>query len=400
MYRRITAVALALSMILVACGGEEETTVNAQPTAEPTSTTSTSTTLPPTTTTTLPTITLTGAPEELTQVVADFYAYALGASDETPNAPDAVVSSLTPDDVDIPVGGEASLGTFQGQQLAVVEAESDLFLAVDDGSGWRIVGGEWPSVAAPAYFGVGPRHVVVVGSDARPGQAMEKTRADSIHFVALDGAGSGAVVGLPRDSYVPVPGFGKKKITASLALGGPETMMASFTDLTGLPLEGYVLTGFDGFQQLLGTVLGGVEVNVPMSINDRWAHVALSAGEQMLNGAEALGFARARKTVPGGDFGRSEHQGLILLAAASTVKDMGYRAIPGLMEGAEPHLMTSLTPEQLLTFSAMAISADLESMPNVVTPGRTGSAGGASVVFLAGSVDDLWADLADGRLES
>jgi LCP family protein required for cell wall assembly len=199
---------------------------------------------------------------------------------------------------------------------------------------------------------------------------------------------------------VAVPGFGRKKITASLALGGPDTMMAAFDDLTGLPLEGYVLTGFAGFESLLTSVLGGVEVDVPFSINDRWAHVALSAGKQLLDGAEALGFARARKTVPGGDFGRSAHQGMILLSAAETVQAMGYGSIPGLMELAEEHLTTNLTPEQLLTFSAMAISADLDSLTNVVASGRTGSAAGASVVFLSDSVAALWEDLADGRLES
>jgi anionic cell wall polymer biosynthesis LytR-Cps2A-Psr (LCP) family protein len=176
-------------------------------------------------------------------------------------------------------------------------------------------------------------------------------------------------------------------------------MMATFTDLTGLAFEGYVLTGFAGFQSLVGTVLGGMSVDIPSAINDRWAHVALKAGEQILDGAQALGFARARKTVPGGDLTRSEHQGVILIAAAEAVKEMGYGAIPGLMELSEPHLLTDLTPEQLLTFSAMAISADLDSLSNVVAPGRTGTAGGASVVFLADSVSQLWDDLADGHLE-
>jgi hypothetical protein len=48
----------------------------------------------------------------------------------------------------------------------------------------------------------------------------------------------------------------------------------------------------------------------------------------------------------------------------------------------------------------MAISADLSSISNVVTPGSPGSAGSASVVYLASSVDELFADLADGRLGS
>jgi len=397
MTRRLTSLIAVVALTAVACAGGDETTPNAQPTRPEPSTTTT--TLPPTTTTTVPTLTVSGAPPGLLEVIENFYLYATGSSDAAPLAPDAVVDSIVAREADLPESGSASVATFNEQQIAVAELGDDVFLAVDDGAGWRLVGGMWPSVSTPAYFGVGPRLVAVVGSDARPGEDMERTRADSIHFVGLDGAGGGAVVGLPRDSFVAVPGFGTRKVTGSLALGGPDTMMAAFSGLTGLPFEGYVLTGFAGFQELLGSVLGGVEVDVPLAINDRWAHVALSAGEQMLNGAEALGFARARKTVPGGDFTRSEHQGIILLAAARTVRDMGFGAIPGLMEAAEPHLATNLSPEQLLTFSAMAVAADLDSVSNVVAPGSPGSAGGSSVVFLANSADDLWADLADGTLE-
>lgn len=395
MPKRILAALVVVSLVSVACSAGDATTPNAQPTRA-----DTTTTLPATTTTTRTPVTVADAPPGLATLVDDFYAYATAASSDAPAAPEDLLAVVNPANGDFPRSGAASVATFGGHDVAVVELDSDVVLAVDDGSGWRIVGGEWPSLSIAAYFGNGPRHVAVVGSDARPGQTVDRTRADSIHFVSLDGSGGGAVVGLPRDSFVPVPGLGTMKITGSLARGGPETMMEAFADLTELPLEGYVLTGFAGFEELLGSVLGGVEVEVPFAINDRWAHVALSAGRQMLNGAEALGFARARKTVPGGDFTRSEHQGMILLAAASTVKAMGYRAIPGLMEAAQEHLITDLTPEQLLTFSAMAISADLDSVPNVVAPGSTGTAGGASVVFLADSTQELWADLADGLLDN
>jgi LCP family protein required for cell wall assembly len=397
MFQRTLPTLLALSLLLAACsGGGAEPPVVAHPTLEETTTTST---LAPTTTTTTIPIEIEAAPSELAALVEAFYAYSTGVSPTVPAAPEPLIASIAPSEAEPPTSGKASLGTFKGEQVAVVEMDPDIFLAVDDGSGWRIVGGAWPSLSVPAYFGGAPRLVAVVGSDARPGQTVDRSRADSIHFVALDGVGGGAVVGLPRDSYISIPGVGRRKATSSLATGGPERMMATFTDLTGLAFEGYVLTGFAGFQSLVGTVLGGVSVDIPSAINDRWAHVALKAGEQLLNGAQALGFARARKTVPGGDLTRSEHQGVILIAAAEAVKEMGYGAIPGLMELSEPHLLTDLTPEQLLTFSAMAISADLDSLSNVVAPGRTGTAGGASVVFLADSVSQLWDDLADGHLE-
>lgn len=396
MFRRITPIFLAVAVFASACSAAaEEPTTTSPPTTSTTSTTST--TLPPTTTTTVP-FEVEGATEELTAVIEAFYAYASGESTTAPVAPDPVVESITPGDVDVPRSGTASMAAFNEEALAVVEMGSDLFLTVADGQGWRIVGGEWPSLSVPAYYGPAPRLIAVVGSDARPGETPEATRADSIHFVGLDGAGKGAVVGVPRDSYVPVPGYGRQKITASLALGGPDTMMATFTDLTGLPLEGYVLTGFRGFQNLINDVLGAVSVKVPFTINDRWAKAYLNAGRQDLNGAQALGFARARKTMPAGDFTRSGHQGMILISALAVVQHLGVSAIPQLMEAAEPHIVTNLSTAQLLTFSAMASATDLGAIDNVVAPGSPGRAGSASVVYLSGNVDQLWADLSNGLL--
>jgi len=398
MFRRITPVLLALSVLAAACNGGAEPTATSPPTTTTTSTSTTSTTLPPTTTTTTIPFTVEGAPEALLATLEAFYSYASGESTTAPAAPEEVVAAITPGEVDTPKTGTASVAAFKEQALAVVEMGSDLFLSLDDGEGWRIVGGEWPSLSLPAYYGPTPRLIAVVGSDARPGQTVEATRADSIHFVGLGASGNAAVVGLPRDSYVPVSGYGSQKITNSLSLGGPDTMMATFRDLTGLPLEGYVLTGFRGFQNLINDVLGAVSVKVPFNINDRWAKAYLNAGRQDLNGAQALGFSRARKTVPGGDFTRSEHQGMILISALGVVQHLGVSAIPQLMEAAEPHLSTNLTTEQLLTFSAKAVAADLGAIDNVVAPGSPGRAGSASVVYLSNSVDQLWADLENGYL--
>lgn len=393
MLRRILVIAAALALAIISCTGDA-----IPPDSRPAQSTSPTTSTTVATTTTVP-FTVENAPVNLVSLIEGFYQYATGATNQPPAVTPPVLDRLPIAPAQTPSTGVASIGVFKGSPVAVVEMGDDLLLAVRRESGWEIVGGHWPSLSAPAYYGAGPRLVAVVGSDARPGEDVDRTRADSIHFIGLDGAGGGAVVGLPRDSYVPVPGFGNRKITGSLALGGPDTMLAAFRDLTGLSLEGYLLTGFEGFEQLVDSVLGTVEVTVPFPIDDRWAKANLDAGLQMLDGFDALAFARARKTVPGGDFTRSFHQGEILLGAAKTVKALGYRAIPGLMEGSEQWLITDLDAEQLLTLSAMIISANLGDIPNVVAPGTVGTAGGASVVFLSDEAESIWADLADGRLD-
>ncbi len=391
MQRRTLSILVSLALFSACTAGVAPTTPSSRTTTQATTTTQ------PTTTTTAAFV-VEGAGAELTALVDNFYGFVTAASDTPPTMPAELLASITPLASEAPAAASATGAVFNGQGVAVVEAGNDLLLAVDDGSGWRIVGGEWPDFGIAPFYGVGPRMIAVVGSDARTGEQANETRADSIHFVTLDGSGAGAVVGLPRDSYVTVPGHGTRKITGSLALGGPTVMMESFRNLTGLPLEGYVLTGFNGFTSLIDAVLGGVEVEVPFPINDSAAKASLSAGLQVLNGFDALAFARARKTIPGGDFGRSQHQGDILVAAAQMVRGLGPSAVPGMLQAAEPYFLTDLTPEQLLTFSILVIKANLEEIPNFVAAGSPGRAGAASVVYLADSAYATFEDLQDGRI--
>jgi LCP family protein required for cell wall assembly len=346
-------------------------------------------------------LTIENAPPELLALVEGFYAYATGESSQPPPAPEPVLTAIAPTPVETPLAGVASVGTFKGQGVATVELAGDLFLAINDGSGWRIVGGSWPNVSVPAYYGPpGPRIVAVVGSDARPWEDVVTSRADSIHFVGLDGAGQGGIVGVPRDSWVPIAGGGRGKINGSLADHGTEGMMQTFRDLTALPIEGYVLTGFLGFQEMLGNVLGGIDLVVPYAISDSASGADFQPGTQYVNGPQALAFSRARKSLPNGDFTRSANQGLVLIDTAKNLQAKGYGVIPRALELSEPWMLTDLTPEQLLTFSALLIGTNLETIQNQVVPGSSGSAGSASVVYLSDSASAVWADLADGRLGS
>lgn len=362
------------------------------------STTSSSATSSTTTTTQPPLVDIQGAPEEIVQVVRDFYAFATGDSDVEPAVIPDVLGNLPRTQATTPSAGVASLGTFSGQGVATVEADSDLFLLVDDGAGWTIVGGKWPSLDVSATFGGAPRLVLVVGSDARPGEDPAGARADSIHLAALSGGGAGALVGVPRDSWVAVPGVGNRKITGSLAIGGPDKLVETFEAMSGLEVEGYVLTGFVGFQEMLGNVLGGINMFVPRAIRDSASGADFALGDQYLNGPDALALARARKTLPGGDFTRSEHQGLIMIATARTVGRLGFGAIPRLMEMSEPWLVTNLTPQQLLTLSATIVETDPDAVTNIVLPGSPGTVGSASVVFVGSSAPSVWQDAADGVL--
>ncbi len=125
------------------------------------------------------------------------------------------------------------------------------------------------------------------------------------------------MLSFPRDSYVPIPGHGTNKINAAMAFGGPPLLVATFEQLTGLSIDYYALTSFDGLTDIV-TKVGGVQVNVDMNLRDAFAGAFLDKGRQKLNGRQALAYARARKTLPGGDFDRSRHQGQLLLGGLGT----------------------------------------------------------------------------------
>ncbi|MGH8911678.1 MAG: LCP family protein [Acidimicrobiia bacterium] len=399
--KRLIAYLVVLSLVAVACSGDAEPTTTT--TSLPPTTTSTTTTIP-TTTTTIPTTTTTlakpqvdGTDPELAALIESLYA--IPTDSTAPAAPEPVLAAFTDAEGAPPATGVATVAPWDNEtRLAVVLADKDVTLAVADPT-WRVVGGWWPSMGVGQMLGSFPKIVAVVGSDARPDERRDATRADSIHLVGLDGKGNAGIVGIPRDSWVPIPGAGTSKINASLAFGGPEMMMDTFVELTDLDFDGYVLTGFAGFESLI-EILGGLKIDVPRSFNDKAAKAYLDAGEQILDGAQALAMSRARKTMPRGDFTRQEHGGLVIMAAQAMIRAAGIESLPALVGNSRPFVSTNFDPGELLVLAAAVRRVDPDNVVNKVAAGGTGSAGGASVVFLRDSAAELWEDLADGKLET
>jgi polyisoprenyl-teichoic acid--peptidoglycan teichoic acid transferase len=297
-----------------------------------------------------------------------------------------------------PVVASGALGTWKGVPIAVVTSGKDVTLAVKAPS-WRVVGGWWPSlgVSAPSLGG-SPRRVLLIGSDARPGERVDGSRGDSLHIVGFDGHGGGGVLGIPRDSYVPLATGGQGKINSALMFGGPKAQLGTVASVSGVPLEGYLLTGFDGFQRLIAG-LGGLPVNVPVAVKDSFSGANLRAGANKLNGGQALAYGRARHGVDGGDFGRSANQGRMIMAAAGFAKLVGPAKLPGILAKAAPGIGTSMSAEQVLTFAAAALVTDPKKVNNRVVIGGFGwTSDGQSIVRLDANARRMFADIRDGNL--
>ena len=168
---------------------------------------------------------------------------------------------------------------------------------------------------------------LLVGSDSRAGlsKAEQKRlgtgstggqRTDTIMLIYLPPGGKSALISVPRDSYVDIPGRGQNKINAAFAFGGPELLVQTVEQNTRLRIDGYMEIGFGGFVNIIDA-LGGIRMCLPNAINDRDSHLDLPKGCQNLSGVKALGYVRMRNADPRGDLGRVERQREMLAAVAN-----------------------------------------------------------------------------------
>jgi len=237
--------------------------------------------------------------------------------------------------------------------------------------------------------------VLVAGSDARPGEELTKTRADSLHLLCVNPkTGQGTLLGFPRDSWVEIPGHGRGKINNALALGGPNLLAKTVQRLTGLPIDYYVLTGFKGLQAMVDE-LGGVDVHVDRRMNDKNSGARFQRGWHHMTGGQALAYSRNRTDVEEGDLSRSEHQGELMLAGLakmrSEVADDG--GIARWISVLVKHTKLDVPLNKLPQLGALARRLDPARIKNIVAPGRLGFASRQSVVFLTTEAARMFEDL-------
>lgn len=226
--------------------------------------------------------------------------------------------------------------------------------------------------------------ILAVGSDARRGQDMTRSRGDALQMIGINTrTGAATSIGVPRDSWVAIPGFGSEKINASLYFGGPALMAESMANLTGITPDYVFVTRFEYFRSLVRSI-GGIEVDNPRAFSDPYLKVAgFPAGRIHLTGYDAMAFGRIRKSLPAGDFDRSANQQRVLQGIARKVRARA--AAPGFLERGVLATMrntsTDLAPGELFRLANAVAQIDPTRMTGCVVQGGIGSVGAQSVVF-------------------
>lgn len=154
----------------------------------------------------------------------------------------------------------------------------------------------------------GPQTIAIIGSDVRTGGGTiegDPGRSDTTMLVRLDpDTNQIAMLSIPRDLYVDIPGYGYDKFNAAFSYGGTKLTLQTVKSLTGLEINHVVNVDFQGFADVIDAI-GCVYVDVDrqyfndnagLSPSEQYAAIDIDAGYQKLCGADALEFARYRHT--------------------------------------------------------------------------------------------------------
>ena len=234
---------------------------------------------------------------------------------------------------------------------------------------------------------IGPHviSILAVGSDARPGEDMTHSRGDALQLVTINTRTHAAsIIGVPRDSWVDIPGHGTDKINSSLYFGGPQLLGETVGNLIGVHPKYVFVTRFPYFIQMVKSI-GGVEVQNPYAFSDDPLKISgFPKGRIHLSGYDAMAYSRIRHTLPSGDFDRSAHQEIVLKAIQAKVR--ANAGNPGFIErgvlDAMSHMYTNLPPSELFRLAQVMAQVDPSKVKSCVVQGGIGtSSGGASIVL-------------------
>lgn len=242
-------------------------------------------------------------------------------------------------------------------------------------------------------------NILLLGSDSREVAAdpsqwhAGEQRADAIMIVQVSGDRQNvAVMSLPRDSWVEIPGYGQNKLNAAYSLGGPSLMVSAVEQLTAIHIDHVAIADFSSFTQLTDD-LGGVTIN--LATEQELAGTTFPAGAQRLNGAQALDYTRERMSLPDGDLDRVQRQQAWLRAILSEALSKDTLTDPVALYSFLDTVTSTLSVDEGFTTSAMQDlalecrnirSSDMAFM-TVPTSGTDTSPDGQSIVVLDDAAD-------------
>jgi LCP family protein required for cell wall assembly len=209
------------------------------------------------------------------------------------------------------------------------------------------LGTDRPTEVAPSVkANYAPMNILIMGTDTRTGQGSgfgsaadtsEGTgHSDTVILLHISGDRTRALgVSLPRDSWVTRPQCGANsngtitgKFNTAFAAGGPACTIKAVEYLTHVRIDHFIVVNFLGFESVVNA-LGGVPICLTHAVYDKKSHFSKPAGTQLLNGKDALAFARLRHNIgDGSDISREDRQQVFMSAVVRTATSKGVLTNP------------------------------------------------------------------------
>lgn len=221
-------------------------------------------------------------------------------------------------------------------------------------------------------------NVALFGIDSRK-MGSFKGLSDSIMILSINtGTGDLKLISVMRDSIVEIPDHNGKsyrpnKINSAYAVGGPELAIKTLNKNFGLDIKEYATVNFYGMAEIIEAV-DGIEVEVRQAeinaknglnanIREQCMHMGVkaepylvkNAGKQLLNGVQAVGWARIRSvsTTMGtaNDYGRTDRQRYVMEQLLNKALSLDVAKYPDLIKAILPHMETSISFDEALSLA-------------------------------------------------
>ena len=227
--------------------------------------------------------------------------------------------------------------------------------------------------------------ILLLGIDQRC-EENGPAHTDSMMVLTIDPLSlTAAVLSLPRDLWVEIPGLELDRINQAYYFGelyeypggGPMLAMETVAATLGVPLDYYVTVNFDAFIEVVD-LIGGITVDVPETIDDPdypdrcngYDPFFIEAGTHRLNGEDALKYARTRATF-GGDVDRAGRQQAVILAARDQILQLNMlpqlmAQSPRLWQTLQDNVRTNLSLDQGLQLALLMQDIPRENIETAV----------------------------------
>jgi polyisoprenyl-teichoic acid--peptidoglycan teichoic acid transferase len=225
------------------------------------------------------------------------------------------------------------------------------------------------------------KNYLFLGVDERGDVKNFKGRTDTIMILHIAPWGKkDLLISIPRDTKVNLLDHGTNKINAAYVYGGGEKLANEIYELTGISITKTMLVNFEGFKSVVDA-LGGVYITVDEPMHDPLSGADFEPGTYLMNGEQALAFARDRKSA-NGDFDRIDRQKYL-------INEIFKQKFNVSIVGKAPQLLNILNEDTKSDFSTIdyinlgtILLFSNKDFETITIPGKTATIDGISYVVV------------------